>query len=204
MTLLDTNPASGASPTRIDSKAAENLRFIRNAIEASQTFTTIPGNGCISMGVMALSAAALELATPLATYWLPLWLATALAASLTALYCMWSKVRLQGSSLGRAASRRFFVTLAPAFFVAIVLTVVLSGLVSREMMAAIWLLLYGAALCTCGIFTLRAVSIAGLGFLSLGTAAAFLPAGTAPLMLAAGFGGIHIGLGLYVGKHHGG
>jgi len=204
MTLLGTDQTRGASPTRIDSKAAEHLKFIRNAIEASQTFTTIPGNGCISMGIMALCAAALEAATPLSRFWLPLWLVTALAASLTALYCMWSKARLQGLSISRAVSRRFFMTLAPAFFVAIVLTVVLPGLVSREVVAAVWLMLYGAALCTCGISTLRAVSVAGLGFLVLGTAAGFLPVGTAPITLAAGFGGIHIGLGIYVGKQHGG
>ena len=44
-------------PTPIDSGALENLRYIRSTIEAADTFTTVPGYGCIAMGVTALAIA---------------------------------------------------------------------------------------------------------------------------------------------------
>ena len=44
----------------IGTGAAEHLRFIRNTIEAAQTFTTIPGKGCIAMGLAAIAASVLE------------------------------------------------------------------------------------------------------------------------------------------------
>ena len=43
-------------PTPIDAGAVENLRYIRSTIEAAHTFTTVPGKGCIAMGVTALVA----------------------------------------------------------------------------------------------------------------------------------------------------
>ena len=47
-------------PTPIDSGAVENLRYIRSTIEAAHTFTTVPGKGCIAMGVTALAAVGIE------------------------------------------------------------------------------------------------------------------------------------------------
>jgi len=48
-----------APPTPIDSGALENLRYIRSTIEAAHTFTTVPGKGCIAMGLTALAAVGL-------------------------------------------------------------------------------------------------------------------------------------------------
>ena len=47
-------------PTPIDSGALENLRYIRSTIEAADTFTTVPGKGCIAMGLTALAAVGVE------------------------------------------------------------------------------------------------------------------------------------------------
>ena len=191
-------------PTPIDSGALENLRYIRRTIEAADTFTTVPGYGCIAMGVTALVAVGVESIPQLTPYWLGIWVAAAVVACATALWFMEQKARAQGLSLRRAVARRFFMTLAPAFVAGAILTAALAGRIDRELMTGMWLLLYGTGLAACGLFAIRAVSTAGLAFMALGTATLWLPPGSAHIVLALGFGGIHLALGANIVRHHGG
>jgi hypothetical protein len=188
----------------IGSGAAENLRYIRNTIEAAQTFTTVPGKGCVAMGIAALVASILEGFPALTPHWLPLWLTAAVVSCAVALYFMEQKARIQGLSLRRAVATRFFLTLAPAFAAGGVLTVALTDTVGRETIAGIWLLLYGVGVAACGLFSIPVVLIAGFAFMGLGTVALAAPAAWAPWLLGAGFGGIHIILGGLIIKDHGG
>jgi hypothetical protein len=188
----------------IGSGAAEHLRYIRNTIEAAQTFTTIPGKGCIAMGAAALVAATLEAIPTLSAHWLPIWLAAAVFSAAVALYFMEEKARSQGLSLRRAVATRFFLTLAPAFVAGGVLTVALMDSVGREVIAGIWLLLYGVGLAACGLFSLGIVLIAGFAFMGLGTVALAAPAAWVPWLLGAGFGGVHFLLGALIVRDHGG
>ncbi|HLF10992.1 MAG TPA: hypothetical protein VJA26_07235 [Gammaproteobacteria bacterium] len=191
-------------PTPIDRGAAENLRYIRSTIEAAHSFTTVPGKGCIAMGLMALVATGLDLVPRLAHYWLAIWVGAATVACVAAVLFMATKARAQGLSLRRTVARRFFLTLAPAFVSGAILTVVLIDAVPRETIAGVWLLLYGAGIAAAGVFTLPVVFTAGLAFMALGTATFALPAGSAPTMLALGFGGVHIVLGEVIRRNHGG
>jgi hypothetical protein len=204
VTAQHPNLAHSTEPVEIHTGAAANLRYIRSTMEATQSFTTVPGKGCIAMGLIALAAAAIDFATPLATQWLTIWIAAAVAASATALVFMLAKARAQGLSLRRAVARRFFMTLAPAFVAGAILTVALVDAVPRETVAGAWLLLYGAGIAASGTFTVRAVWTAGVAFMALGAIALALPAGSAPLALALGFGGIHVALGEIVRRRHGG
>ena len=192
----------GLKPIPIDSGAAENLRYIRDAIAAADTFTTVPGKGCIAMGLVALAAAALESVSGLKANWLPIWVGAAIFGCAIALYFMEAKARAQGLSLRRA--RRFFMTLTPAFVAGGILTVALTDQVGREMITGLWLLLYGAGISACGVFAIPAVLTAGLMFMGLGTVALGLPASWAPGILALGFGGIHLALGVVILRKHGG
>ena len=191
-------------PTPIDSGALENLRYIRSTIEAADTFTTVPGRGCIAMGVTALVAVGVESIPQLTPYWLGIWVGAAIVACATALWFMEQKARAQGLSLRRAVARRFFMTLAPAFIAGAILTAALASYVDRELMTGMWLLLYGTGLAACGLFAIRAVSTAGLAFMALGTATLWLPPGSSHIVLALGFGGIHLALGTTIVRHHGG
>lgn len=196
--------ARGAEPTPIGSGAAENLRYIRSTIEAAQTFSAVPGKGCVAMGAIAISAAAIESFPPLAPYWLPIWLAAAVVASTVALLCMEAKARAQGSSLRRSVALRFFLTLAPAFLAGGVLTAALADTLDRGDLAGVWLLLYGAGIAACGVFSISVVLIAGFAFMGLGTVALAAPAAWAPALLALGFGGVHFALGAIIIRDHGG
>jgi hypothetical protein len=191
-------------PTPIDSGAVENLRYIRDTIEAAHTFTTVPGKGCIAMGVTALAAVAFESVPRFAADWLGIWIGAAIVACGLALFFMEGKAQAQGLSLRRSVARRFFMTLAPAFLAGAILTAALNGMVSRELISGMWLLLYGTGIAACGLFSIPVVGVAGIGFMLLGTVGLWLPAGSAPLILALGFGGIHIALGALIMRNHGG
>jgi hypothetical protein len=191
-------------PTPIDAGAVENLRYIRNTIEAAGTFTTVPGKGCIAMGVTALAASALESVPALASNWLHIWVAAAIMACAVAMFFMEEKAKAQGLSLRRAVARRFFMTLVPAFVAGGVLTAALADEVGRNSITGIWLLLYGSGLAACGVFAIPAVLAAGLAFMALGTVALGLPAAWSPAILGLGFGGLHIALGIVILRDHGG
>ena len=198
------NRPKRTEPTPIDFGAVENLRYIRSTIEAAHTFTTVPGKGCIAMGITALLAVAVESIPPLAPYWLAVWVWAAAIACGSALWFMEQKARAQGLSLRRDVAKRFFMTLAPAFIAGAILTAALVGRVDRELINGVWLLLYGTGLAACGLFAIPAVFTAGLAFMALGTATLWLPPGSAHIVLALGFGGIHLALGTTIVRHHGG
>lgn len=191
-------------PTPIDSGAVENLRYIRSTIEAAHTFTTVPGKGCIAMGLTALVAVGLESLPALAAHWLAIWVGAAIVACSAALWFMEQKAHAQGLSLRRAVARRFFMTLAPAFLSGAILTAALADSVDRELITGLWLLLYGTGLSACGLFAVPAVFTAGVAFMGLGAATLWLPPGSAQIVLALGFGGIHLALGTAIVRHHGG
>lgn len=197
-------PPRWSSPTEIRSGAAEHLRYIRRTMEASQTFTAVPGKGCIAMGLIALAASFLELMPAFASRWLAVWIAAACLACPVALYFMQRKACSLGLSLRRAVAARFFMTLIPAFAAAAILTVALHGQVDRNALTMIWLLLYGVGLTACGLFSVPAVLSAGIAFMALGAVSMLLPDVLAPLLLAAGFGGIHIAMGVAILRGHGG
>jgi hypothetical protein len=191
-------------PTPIGSSAAENLRYIRSTIEAAHTFTTVPGKGCIAMGLAALAAAGLESLPTFAPHWLPIWLTAAVVSCTVALFFMESKAREQGLSLRRSVAWRFFLTLAPAFVAGGILTVALMDEVGRDVIAGIWLLLYGVGIAACGVFSIPVVLIAGFAFMGLGTVTLAAPPSWTLAMLALGFGGVHLVLGVVIWKDYGG
>jgi hypothetical protein len=196
--------AKHAGPTSIDAGAVDNLRYIRSTIEAAQTFTAVPGKGCVAMGLIALAAAGLESVPAVAQYWLPVWFGAAILAGAVALVFMEEKARAQGLSLRRAVARRFFMTLTPAFVTGAILTAALAHTAGRDVVAGVWLLLYGTGLAACGVFSIPAVLTAGFAFMAVGTLALLLPPAAAPAVLAAGFGGIHLVLGAVIVRNHGG
>lgn len=196
--------AGNREATPIRAAAEENLRYIRTTIEAAHTFTTVPGKGCIAMGIAALVAATAELVPAFADHWLPIWLIAAVISCAVSLYYMGEKAQRQGLSLRRTVAVRFFLTLAPAFVAGAILTVALLDTVGRDAIAGIWLLMYGAGLSACGAFSIPVVLIAGFTFMGIGAVALAAPAAWAPALLALGFGGVHIVLGTIVARRHGG
>jgi hypothetical protein len=69
-----------SEPVALHTRAIDNLEYIRETMESSRSFTSVPGWGGIVMGLSALATAALVSSPDLASQWLPLWVLDALLA----------------------------------------------------------------------------------------------------------------------------
>lgn len=190
-------------PGDLPGRAADNLRFIREAMERAGSFTAVPGWGTVGMGAVALVAAAVAPGRPSLAEWIGVWVAAAVLASAIGGTAMVRKARAAEVPLLSGPGRRFGLSLAPALVAGACLTVALLD-VAPSLLPGVWLLLYGVGLVAAGLFSIRAVPMMGLAFMALGVAALFLPAVPGDGWLAAGFGGLHVGFGLYIARRHGG
>lgn len=193
------------APEPIQTYAAENLRFIRDAMERASAFTAVPGWGGVLMGATALVAAAVSGPPDDTVRWVMVWFADAAVAAAIALAAMSIKARRSGAPLSSAApAYRFALGFVPPLVAGMVLTPVFAmmGLVAR--LPGCWLLLYGTAVATGGAFSVRIVPIMGLCFMALGVVAFAAPAAWGHWLMAAGFGGLHIGFGWLIARRYGG
>jgi len=191
-------------PDSLSGHAADNLRFIRQAMERSATFTAVPGLGGAAMGVTAVAAAWLGSRQATGDRWLLVWLGAAAVAAVIGLLTMARKARGAGSTLTGANARRFAAGLAAPVVAGAAITYELWATRNFSVMAPAWLLLYGAGVLTGGIFSVAAVRLMGAAFMLLGMLAIFTPPDWGNVWLAAGFGGLQIGFGVYIARHHGG
>jgi hypothetical protein len=194
-----------ASPEPIHAHAAENLRFIRDAMERAGSFTAVPGWGGVLMGVSAVVTAIISGPPDDTVRWVLVWVADAAVAVAIGLTAISIKARRSGAPLSSAApAHRFALAFVPPIAAGLVLTLVfaMTGLVAR--LPGCWLLMYGTAVATGGAFAVRIVPIMGLCFMALGVVAFAAPASWGHWLLAAGFGGLQIGFGWVIARRYGG
>ena len=195
-------PPNVRPPAGLRDHAAANLRYIRETMETSGSFTSVPGWGGIAMGLSAIAAAAVSFAAP--QHWLTIWLVDGILAFAIGVVTMARKAKGQGVRLSRGVARRFLLGLAPPLIAAIALTAVLVRLQTETVIPGMWLLLYGAGVVAGGTYSVRMVPIMGGCFMGLGFIALLAPAGWTNLLLAVGFGGLHIVFGALIVRSHGG
>ena len=188
----------------MSSQAADNLLFIRSAMERSSTFTAIPGKGGVAMGVVAFAAALTAASQPNDERWLVTWLVAAAIASVIGLATMAHKARQAGLPLAGGSARRFALGMAAPFVAGAAITYELWTVGNFTVMAPAWLLLYGAGVLTGGMFSVPIVRAVGLCFMAVGIAAIATPHEWGNLWLAVGFGGLQAGFGIYIARNHGG
>ena len=191
-------------PSSVGDHAAENLVFIRQAMERSATFTTIPGAGGVVMGIVALGASAVAGRQPSPDRWLAVWIGAAAIAAIVCLFAMARKARVAGSNLTGATARRFALGMAAPFVAGAAITYELWTIRDFTVMAPSWLLLYGAGVLTGGIFSVPIVRAIGVCFMTLGIAAIVTPPEWGNVWLGIGFGGLHVGFGAYIARNYGG
>jgi hypothetical protein len=192
------------APEPLSGRAAENLRYIRQAMERGVTFTSIPGLGGALMGVVALVASGFAARQPSGDRWLLTWLIAAMVAAVIGLVAMLRKAGRAGAPLTGANARRFALGMAAPFVAGAAITYELWVVRSFTAMPPAWLLLYGAGVLTGGIVSVPVVRVIGLCFMALGIAAILTPAEWGNAWLAIGFGGLQIGFGIYIARNHGG
>lgn len=185
-------------------RAMDNLRYIRETMERSQSFTAVSGVGGIVMGLVALSATFLAVNAPTVENWVVVWMGAAVVSLGIAVVATTRKARAAGESLLAGAGRKFAWNLTPPLLVGGLLTVAMTSSGATDLLPGAWLLLYGTGVVTGGAFSVRVVPLMGLTFMLLGAAALFAPAAWGNLFMAAGFGVIHIIFGAVIWRKHGG
>ena len=191
-------------PVNIGDRAIDNLKFIRETMERSTVFTSVPGYGGILMGATAAVAAYIAHSQPFIRDWLIVWLTEAVLAFFIGLLAMWQKTKLTKTSLFSTPARKLVMNSLPPMLCGVFITLGLWRFGHFEAMIPVWILTYGAAVVCGGAFSVKAVPIMGWCFIALGAAAFFLPANTGNLMMGLSFGVLHIVFGLIIGRKFGG
>ena len=186
-----------------DSRAAEDLQFIRQTMERSTAFTAVSGWGQIAVGITAVLAAALAARHFLDDRWVEIWLGEAAVGVGIALFSMNWKAARNGLPLTSGPGRKFAFNFLPPVAAGAMLTVGLLRTGGYRLLPATWLLLYGVAVVTGGAVSVRIVPIMGACFMLLGGGALFFP-GMANWWMAAGFGAVHIIFGVWIARRYGG
>ena len=191
-------------PVNLSDRAAENLRFIRETMERSTHFTAVPGYGGMLMGVTAIVAAYIASQQIYLRDWLIVWLTEASLAFAIGLLAMWQKSKIAKVSLISAPARKFAFGFLPPLVAGVAITLGLWRYEHYEMMAPVWMLLYGASVVTGGAFSVRVVPVMGWMFIALGSAAFALPASFGNILMGASFGLLHIIFGAIIARRYGG
>jgi hypothetical protein len=188
----------------LPSRAAEDLRYIRDTMERSASFTAVSGWGQVLLGVTAIGAAVVAARQPAGFAWLRVWLAEALVAVVIALLSIVWKANRRGLPLFSGPGRKVALGLLPPLLAGAFLTFLLYRMGAQSALPATWLLLYGAGIATGGAFSVAIVPVMGMCFMTLGGLAVAGPAAWGNWLLAAGFGGLHIVFGIMIARRHGG
>jgi len=191
-------------PLALHDRAMENLRYIRETMERSQSFTAVSGLGGVAMGAIALVASLVADRAGSTVVWVGTWMTAACLALGVALFATARKARLAGGTLLGGAGRKFAWNVSPPLLVGLLLTVALTRAGLVELLPGSWLLLYGTGVVTGGAFSVRVVPAMGLTFMAAGAFALFAPAAWGNLIMAAGFGALHIVFGIVIWRKHGG
>lgn len=185
-------------------RAADDLRFIRNAMARTTTFTAVPGVGGAVMGLIGLTAAITASRQPTADRWLGVWLIAAILASSAGVVAIVIKAQRHGLPLDGPATRNFALSSAAPLAAGAAITYALWSISAYSAMPAVWLLLYGTGVLVGGVFSVTVVRVAGVLFMLLGFLAIATPPQFGNLWLGVGFGALQLGGGIFIARRHGG
>ncbi len=197
-------PQLRAQSPDVRGSAIEDLRFIRQTLEDSASFTAVPGWGMVGMAATALGAAALAWRQTRFELWLVVWLGEAVVALGLAVWAMQRKARRARMPLFSGPGRRFVLNFLPSLMVGAVLPAALYRAGAWRDIPGVWLLLYGTGVVSGGAFSVRIVPIMGTCFMLAGGLALLAPTAWANGIMLAAFCGLHLVFGILIARRHGG
>lgn len=198
------NRPTRSEPPEMHARAMDNLRFIRGMMESAGTFTALSGWGQVVIGITAVAAAIVASRQTLAWNWLATWLAEAGIAAGISVASMAIKSHTADVPLLSGPIRKLALSFSPAMMVGGVLTVALAQRGLHPLLPGVWMLLYGAAVVSAGVYSVRSLPVMGAAFMSIGTIALVAPPAWTTGLMVAGFGVLHIGFGIWIARRHGG
>ena len=197
-------PLRPTDPPEMQARAMDNLRFIRETMEAAATFTAVSGWGTVLIGITALVAAGLAATTASMTRWVFIWMCEAVLSVGISVYTMSLKARSNGLPLWSEPARKIVFSFVPPMVVGALLTLVCYEHSLLALLPGVWMLLYGVGVVAAGTFSVRIVPVMGLSFMVVGMVALFAPPSWTTACMAAGFGGLHLFFGTLIARRHGG
>lgn len=187
----------------INDRAIDNIRYIRETMERAGSFTAVPGWGGVLMGVTALVTSFVTATIEDRLVWFTVWMIEAAVALTIGAWAVIRKAKAAKAVL-RGPGRKFAWGICPAMAAGAILTLVLLQQQSFDLMPGVWLLMYGVAVVSGGIYSVKVVPLMGMGFMLLGTAALLLPAVWSAWFMAAGFGVLQMICGTMIARKYGG
>lgn len=181
----------------MDSHAIATLRYIRASMEAAAT-VAVPGSAGLAVGSIGVLAALIALTPTFHPFWLLVWLTAAPVAAAAGGLLMARQSSLQGLTWFGTPFRKVALCLLPGLFAGGVLTAVQWRSGQQHAIPGTWLLLYGCALVSTSATTSRVVGILGTLFAGLALVAYWVPGTMQIAILGLGFGGLHLGFGIYM------
>ena len=204
----DRDPVSRSAPERqpaqAEPEAEAQLRFIRDVMARTSTFTAVPGWGAVGMGICALIAAYVAGTSSTREAWLIVWMVVAATAAGLGTAALIIKSKKVTAPLLTGVGRKCLVSFLPPLFVGAMLTVALWRAGEPGLLPGTWMLMYGASVVAGGAYSVKIVPVTGMIFLATGALALFLPPLWGNGLMALSFGGLHIIFGLIIAKYHGG
>lgn len=191
-------------PAALHDRAMDNLRYIREAMERSGSFTHVSGIGGVCMGLIALAAAFLSAEAASPAEWLAIWLVAAGGSLAVSVLAMARKSHADGVTLLTGPGRKFAWCVTPPLAAGGILTIALVRQEAFDLLPGMWLLLYGAAIVTGGSHSVRSIPFMGAVFMAAGVGALLSPASWSDAWMAVGFGVLHIVFGALIWRRHGG
>ena len=191
-------------PVNLSDRAIDNLRYIRETMERSTSFTAVPGFGGMLMGATAVAAAYIAHQQVFLRNWLVVWLTEAALAAAIGLLAMWQKSKAANQSLVSMPARKFAFGFTPALVCGVIATLGLWRYEHYEVMVPMWMIIYGSAVVTGGAFSVKAVPVMGWMFIGLGALAFAMPAGYGNIFMAVSFGVLHMIFGAIIARNYGG
>ena len=188
----------------------QDLKIIRQAIEASSRYTNITAKGYIFTGIVGMlgvygtyvflggeKVADMNLITSGEVKILTiLWSLVFVLAVGGVMLFSWSKARRNNISAWNSLAARMLLSQIPLIAVAGVFTIAMGFKGYYPFIPGMWLGIYGVILHSFSYFTGASHKIEGLLFIVLGSVAVFTPGAITLLLLGVGFGGIHIVSGI--------
>lgn len=191
-------------PVNLGDRAEENLKFIRDTMERSASFTAVPGYGGMLMGATAIAAAVISNMQVYVVNAMAVWLGEAFLAFAIGLLAMWQKSKIGGQSLFSTPAKKFALSFAPPLLAGVVITLGLWGNGNYDVLAPVCMLTYGAAVVCGGAFSVRIVPVMGWCFIALGAMTFLLPTQYSNLIMGLSFGVAHLIFGAIIARKHGG
>ena len=182
----------------------DNLRFIRETMEAAGTFTAVSGWGQVVIGVTAILAALLASRQVAGSEWVLVWSAEAILALLISVWFMYNKAKSASLPLLTGSARKLLFSFTPVFVVGMVMTFAFMKQNMYALLPGVWMLLYGTAVVAAGAFSVRIVPVMGAAFVTVGAVALFAPSSWNDALMILGFGVLHIVFGVIIARRHGG